>query len=195
MLPKDASDVPEFGGIGQARQWSNEERARAEGALRDSEERLRLVVESAKDYAIFTIDLDGLIQSWNAGAERMFGWTETEALGQHARMIFTPDDRARGAAEEEMEQAALCGRAADERWHVKRNGDRFYASGVLVPLRPDGILTGFAKIARDLTERKQLEDALRRAQDELEQRVRERTAELARTNSDLAAEVQERRAA
>ena len=90
-------DVPEFRGIGQARIWSNSERARAEGALRDSEERLRLVVESAKDYAIFTIGLDGLIQSWNAGAERMFGWTETEALGQHARMIFTPDDRARGA--------------------------------------------------------------------------------------------------
>ena len=182
-------------GIGQARIWSNSERARAEGALRDSEERLRLVVESAKDYAIFTIGLDGLIQSWNAGAERMFGWTETEALGQHARMIFTPDDRARGAAEEEMRQAAQCGRAADERWHVRRNGDRFYASGVLVPLRPDGILTGYAKIARDLTERKQLEDALLRAQDELEQRVRDRTSELARTNSELAAEVQERRAA
>jgi PAS domain S-box-containing protein len=195
MLPKDASDVPEPRGIGQARQWSNEERARAEGALRDSEERLRLVIESAKDYAIFTIDVDGLIQSWNSGAERMFGWTETEALGQHARMIFTPDDRARGAAEEEMKQAAQCGRAADERWHVRRNGDRFYASGVLVPLRPDGILTGYAKIARDLTERKQLEEALLRAQDELEQRVRDRTAELASTNRELAAEVQERRAA
>jgi PAS domain S-box-containing protein len=195
MLPKDPLDVSECRGIGQARQWSNEERARAEGALRESEERLRLVVESAKDYAIFTIDVDGLIQSWNTGAERMFGWTETEALGQHARVIFTPDDRARGAAEEEMKQAAQCGRAADERWHVRRNGDRFYASGVLVPLRPDGVLTGYAKIARDLTERKQLEDALLRAQDELEQRVRDRTAELARTNSDLAAEVQERRAA
>jgi PAS domain S-box-containing protein len=169
--------------------------ARAEGALRDSEERLRLVVESAKDYAIFTMGLDGLIQSWNTGAERVFGWTETEAVGQHARMIFTPDDRARGAAEAEMKQAAQCGRAADERWHVRRNGDRFYASGVLVSLRPDGILTGYAKIARDLTERKQLEEALLRAQDELEQRVRDRTAELARTNSELAAEVQERRAA
>jgi PAS domain S-box-containing protein len=188
-------DVPEFPGIGQGHGWSNSERARAEGALRDSEERLRLVVESAKDYAIFTISLDGLIQSWNVGAERMFGWLETEALGQHARMIFTPDDRARGAAEEEMRQAAECGRAADERWHLKRNGDRFYASGVLVPLRPDGILTGYAKIARDLTERKQLEDALLRAQEDLEWRVRDRTAELARTNRELAAEVQERRAA
>ena len=94
-----------------------------------------------------------------------------------------------------MRQAAQFGRAADERWHVRRNGGRFYASGVLVPLRPDGILTGYAKIARDLTERKQLEDALLRAQDELEQRVRDRTSELARTNSELAAEVQERRAA
>jgi PAS domain S-box-containing protein len=169
--------------------------ARAEGALRDSEERLRLVVESAKDFAIFTMGLDGLIESWNVGAERMFGWTQAEALGQHARMIFTPDDRKKGAAEAEMRQAAQCGRAEDERWHLKRNGDRFYASGVLVPLRPDGILTGYAKIARDLTERKQLEDALLRAQDELEERVGDRTAELARANSELAAEVQDRRAA
>jgi PAS domain S-box-containing protein len=195
MPPKDPSDLPELRGIGEARIWSHDERVRAEGALRDSEERLRLVVESAKDFAIFTMDLDGLIQSWNVGAERLFGWTETEALGQHARLIFTPDDRARGAAEAEMRQAAQCGRAEDERWHLRRNGDRFYASGVLVPLRPDGILTGYAKIARDLTERKQLEDALLRAQDELEQRVRERTAELARTNTELAAEVEERRAA
>jgi PAS domain S-box-containing protein len=195
MHPKDPSDAPEFRGIGQARGWSNDERARAEGALRDSEAWLRLVVESTKDFAIFTTGLDGLIQSWNVGAERLFGWTEAEALGQHARMIFTPDDRARGAAEEEMRQAAQCGRAEDERWHLRRNGDRFYASGVLVPLRPDGILTGYAKIARDLTERKQLEDALLRAQDELEQRVRDRTAELARTNTELAAEVEERRAA
>jgi PAS domain S-box-containing protein len=182
-------------GIGQEHTSPDTERARAEEALRESEERLRLVVESAKDYAIFTIGVDGLIESWNAGAERVFGWTEVEALGQHARLIFTPDDRARGAAEEEMRQAAQFGRAADERWHLRRDGGRFYASGVLVPLRPDGILTGYAKIARDLTERKQLEDALLRAQEELEQRVRDRTSELARTNSELAAEVQERRAA
>jgi PAS domain S-box-containing protein len=188
-------DNAEFHDSGHVRMWSNSERARAEGALRDSEERLRLVVESAKDFAIFTIDLDGLIESWNTGAERMFGWTESEAVGQHARLIFTPEDRARGAAEEEMRQAAQYGRAADERWHLRRDGGRFYASGVLVPLRPDGTLTGYAKIARDLTERKQLEDALLRAQDELEQRVRDRTAELAKTNHELAAEVQERRAA
>ena len=163
------------GGNEHASIWSKSERARAEGALRDSEERLKLVVDSAKDYAIFAIGVDGLIQSWNAGAERVFGWTETEAVGVHARMIFTPEDRARGAAEEEMRQAEQCGRAEDERWHLRRDGGRFYASGVLVPLKRGGLLTGYAKIARDLTERKQLEDALLRAQDELEQRVRDRT--------------------
>lgn len=171
------------------------ERAQAPQAVRDDDESLRLVVESAKDYAIFTMAVDGRIQSWNTGAERMFGWTEAEALGQHARMIFTPEDRAVRAAEQEMRQAEQFGRAEDERWHLRRDGRRFYASGVLVPLQRDGMLTGYAKIARDLTERKQFEEALQRAHDDLEDRVRERTSELARMNSELAAEVQERRAA
>jgi PAS domain S-box-containing protein len=174
---------------------SPRERAQEEQPFRDSEERLRLVVECAKDYAIFTVTLDGLIESWNIGSERMFGWTEAEALGQHARLIFTPEDRAAGAAEEEMRQAKQTGRAEDERWHLRRDGRRFYSSGVLAALRRDGRLTGYAKIARDLTERKRFEDALQRAHDDLERRVFERTSELARMNSELAAEVQERRAA
>jgi two-component system, chemotaxis family, CheB/CheR fusion protein len=171
-------------------------RLRAEERLRASEERLRLVVESVEDYAIFTTDAGGLIETWNAGARRMFGYTDTEAAGRHAEIIFTPEDRELGAPEDEMRRARDEGRAADERWHVSKQGAVFYVSGVLVPLRDgDGQLTGYAKIARDLTERKELEDALRRAHDEMEARVEKRTAELQELAGRLLDEVKERAAA
>ena len=172
------------------------ERRRTEEALRESEERLRLVVESVEDYAIFTTDTEGRIQSWNQGAERAFGYTAEEAIGIHARFTFTPEDRERGVPEEEMRRARREGRAEDERWHVSKRGVRFYVSGVNTALRDgEGRLVGYVKIARDLTPRKELEDALRRAHDELEERVRERTLELAEANVSLAEEVRERRAA
>jgi PAS domain S-box-containing protein len=169
------------------------ERRRAAEDARVVEERLRLVVESVEDYAIFTTDAGGLIQSWNPGAQRTFGYTEREAVGRPIEIIFTPEDREQGAAEEEMRQARETGRAADERWHVGKHGARFYVSGVLAPLRDgEGRLTGYAKIARDLTERKELEDALLRAHDELEGRVRERTTELQEMTGELLEEVKER---
>ncbi|HEX8283482.1 MAG TPA: PAS domain S-box protein [Pyrinomonadaceae bacterium] len=170
-------------------------RRRAEESLRESEERLRLTMESVTDYAILTTDTEGHIKSWNVGAERTFGYTEEEITGRHHEILFTPGDRERGVPAEEMRRAREAGRAEDERWHVSRRGVRFYVSGVMSPLRANGVLTGYAKVARDLTERKELEDALRRAHDELEGRVRERTLELAGANASLRAEVRERRAA
>jgi two-component system, chemotaxis family, CheB/CheR fusion protein len=172
------------------------ERKQTEEALRASEERLRLVIESVEDYAIFTTDMGGRIETWNAGARGTFGYAEDEAVGQDTDIIFTPEDRERGAPEEERRRAREEGRAADERWHMSKQGARFYVSGVLVPLRgADGELTGYAKIARDLTERKKLEDALRSAHDDMEERVRERTAELRELTGKLRAEVNERTAA
>jgi PAS domain S-box-containing protein len=165
---------------------------RAAEALRDSEERLRLTTESVTDYAIFTTDTAGSITSWNVGAERIFGFTEKEAIGQHAAIIFTPEDRAKGVPEKEMKTARETGRASDERWHVRKDGSRFYVSGVQAPLRDDDRLTGYVKIARDMTEQQRAEEALRRAHDELEARVRERTFELAQANETLRGEISER---
>lgn len=136
------------------RTWAAIERARAEEALRESEERLRLLIESASDYAIFTLSPDGRINSWNAGAEKIFGWTESEVLGESADIIFTPEDRQSGAPEMEMKAALRAGSTPDERFHLRRDGSRFYVSGVLASLTDEkGNARGFVKIARDMTER------------------------------------------
>jgi len=139
------------------------ERKRMENVLRESEERLRLLVESTKDYAIFTLDLERRVSSWNSGAEATFGYTEAEILGQPGDILFTPEDRRHNAPEAEVQTALAEGRASDERWHIRKDGTRFYASGVMTLLR-DGEVKGFVKIARDLTERKQMEEALRESE-------------------------------
>ena len=170
-------------------------RKRAEDALRLGEERLRVMTESITDYAVFTQDAGGVIETWNAGAERIFGYTEEEVVGRDVGILFTPEDRERGAHAEEMRRALEDGRAGDERWHVSKRGERFYVSGVLTPLRSGGEPTGYVKVARDLTERRRIEEELRRAHDGLERRVEERTAELQELAGALLTEVKERRAA
>lgn len=127
-------------------------RRKAEEQMRRNEERLRLVAASTKDYAILTMDLDGKITSFNSGAERMFGYTEEEIIGQPDSIIFTPEDRAAGVPAWEKRRAREEGRAEDERWHLRKDGSRFFCSGVTTPLT-DGELLGYAKIGRDLTGR------------------------------------------
>jgi two-component system CheB/CheR fusion protein len=146
--------------------WDITARRRAATKLHESEDRLRLLIESAVDYAIFTTGPDGRITSWNTGAERLLGWTESEALGMPGAKIFTPEDRATGQPEREMRTAVEQGCAADERFHIRKDGSRFWASGSLTALPgADGKVRGFAKIMRDHTERreaqKRIEDALR----------------------------------
>ncbi|HEY9762643.1 MAG TPA: PAS domain S-box protein, partial [Trichocoleus sp.] len=139
--------------------WNRVERSRAEEALRQSESRLRLIIESAKDYAIFTLDLDGTITSWNSGAQRVLGHTEAEAIGCNGDMIFTPEDLARNQAEWEKQTTITQGRAEDERWHVRKDGSRFWASGTMMQLRDEaGNLQGFVKILQDKTAQRQVDE-------------------------------------
>jgi PAS domain S-box-containing protein len=130
--------------------------------LRDSEERYRLLVQSVEDYAIFMVDPGGRVADWNPGAERVFGYPEEEIVGRENNLLFAPEDRRRGVPEQVLKKAAEEGRAEDERWHVRKDGTQFWASGVVTAVRDEeGRLRGFAKVARDVTERKKTEDTLR----------------------------------
>ncbi|MDQ2746278.1 MAG: PAS domain S-box protein [Acidobacteriota bacterium] len=137
------------------------DRKQTEEDLRDSEERLRILVESATDYAIFTLDENGTVDSWNSGAENVFGYPEAEIIGRDVSILFTPEDRAALVHEGEMKTAAEKGRAEDERWHFRKDESRFYASGVMTRLDKDGEPRGFAKIARDMTEKMRADKILR----------------------------------
>jgi PAS domain S-box-containing protein len=125
-----------------------------------SDELLRLIIESAADYAIFSTDQSGIVTSWNVGAERLLGYDTQGIIGRSADLIFTDEDRARGAPEMERRQAAETGRAEDERFQQRQDGSRFWASGLMMPLAMHEL--GFIKILRDRT-----------AQHDAEARIRE----------------------
>jgi PAS domain S-box-containing protein len=137
------------------------DRETSAAAIRESDERLRLLVEGAQEYAFIGVDPDGRITTWSAGAERLFGLTEAEAVGEPIRIIYTPEDQAAGASEHEMAVARERGQALDERWHVRTSGSRFWGSGTMNALRDeDGRLRGYAKVLRDNTRRREDEQAL-----------------------------------
>lgn len=136
------------------------ERKKAEEALRISEERLRVTMESAVDYAIITTNTDGIIEGWNTGAERIFGYKEKEIKSKSADIIFTTEDRENNVPDKEMKTAREKGHAEDERWHRRKDGSRFYASGVMRPIyNPE--LSGYVKVVRDMTEQRMAEEQLR----------------------------------
>ena len=151
--------------------------------LRESEERFRLLIDGVRDYAIFMLDPKGIVASWNAGAERIKGYSAGEIIGQHFSRFYTPEDQARGWPAQELALATTQGTLQDEGWRVRKDGSRLWASVVLTALRDErGQLRGFSKITRDLTLRKQADDEIR----ELSDKVQARAAELEAVNKELA---------
>jgi PAS domain S-box-containing protein len=134
--------------------------------LRRSEERFRLLVDSVRDYAIFMLDTDGKVLTWNAGAERIKGYRADEIIGQHFSRFYPPEALACGLPQYELGVAKDKGSFEDEGWRVRKDGSLFWANVVITAIRgPDGRLLGFAKVTRDLTHRRDHEEALRRSEE------------------------------
>jgi PAS domain S-box-containing protein len=156
------------------------ERKKADAALRESQERYRILVSQVNDYAIFSTDIEGRATSWNKGVSRVLGFEEQEFIGQDvAPRIFTPEDREAGVPEQELKTAREKGSASNDRWMQRKDGTRFFASGITTALKDEsGTVIGFSKVLRDITPRKQAEEHLERA-------VAERTADLRAANEQL----------
>ena len=134
--------------------------------LRQSEERFRMLVNSVRDYAIFMLDPEGYVLTWNAGAERFKGYTADEIIGQHFSRFYPGEAVARGLPAEELEVAARVGSFEDEGWRVRKDGSLFWANVVITSMRgDDGVLVGYAKVTRDLTQRRNQEEMLRQSEE------------------------------
>ncbi|HZH50480.1 MAG TPA: PAS domain S-box protein [Microvirga sp.] len=141
------------------------ERKKLQDALRESERQFRLLVQGVTDYAIYMLDLDGHVTNWNAGAQRIKGYSESEIIGQHFSRFYTEEDRATNLPKRALATAISDGRFEHEGWRVRKDGTRFWASVIIDPIRNEsGHLIGFAKITRDITERKEAQEALAQAQ-------------------------------
>lgn len=137
--------------------------------LRASEERYRLILENALEYAIFTLDTEGRVAGWNSGAERVVGYADHEIIGRPLDILFAPEDRQSGKLKTQLSLAFSNGRTQDERWFVRKDGSLFWASGVMMVLRDeDNHHVGFLKILGDRTSRKRADEALREAKAEAE---------------------------
>jgi PAS domain S-box-containing protein len=156
--------------------------------LRQSADQFHRFVADVKDYAIFLLDPEGRVLTWNAGARMTKGYDAGEIIGQHFSKFYPQESIQKGWPEHELAVAAAEGRFEDEGWRLRKDGSRFWANVVITALRDeDGTLRGFSKVTRDLTERKRGEERLRDANIELERRVEERTAELREKNDALLA--------
>ncbi|MCJ2021776.1 PAS domain S-box protein [Methylobacterium sp. E-065] len=140
----------------------------AREALRQSEERFRLLVQGVTDYAIFMLSTDGMVTNWNAGAARIKGYTEAEIVGQHFSRFYAVEDRVAGVPVRALETVVREGRFETEGWRVRKDGTRFWASVVIDAIRDDtGQLVGFAKVTRDITERRNAQETLEKGRSSL----------------------------
>jgi PAS domain S-box-containing protein len=161
-------------------------RREQEEALRQSEERLRLLVEAVSDYAIFMLDPEGRIASWNPGAQRIKGYSADEIIGRHFRAFYPPEVQESRHPEHELELALRDGRYEEESWRIRKDGTRFWANVVITAVHdPEGRHVGFAKITRDTTERRQILDALASANAQLQQAAEDQAHFLAVTAHEL----------
>ena len=144
------------------------ERHAAQSALLESERRFRLLVEGVTDYAIYMLDPSGVVTNWNAGAQRLKGYSADEIVGHHFSRFYTPQDRATGLPAKVLNTALTTGRFEGEGWRVRKDGSRFWASVVVDAIRdPSGRLIGFAKVTRDISERRVAQEALRESEEQL----------------------------
>ncbi len=172
------------------------DRIQAERTLRESEERFRLLIEGVQEYAIFQLDPEGNIVSWNAGAQRLKGYDSAEIIGYHFSIFYPEEDLMNDKPRDILARAARDGQAQDEGWRVRKDGSRFWANVVVTSLHDShGILLGFAKLTRDTTENRERAEALNKAKELLELRVEQRTAVLTRVNHEMRTEIAERQRA
>ena len=164
------------------------ERKQAEEALQRSEERWRMLVEGVKDYAIYLLDPQGRIATWNSGAERIMGYRAQEVVGEPFSLFFPPADVEAGLPQLALKTAEKDGESQYEGWRVRKDGSRFWVEGTITALRDQrGKLCGFSKVAHDTTQHKEAEEQIRHLNAGLEERVRERTAQLEAANAELGA--------
>jgi len=150
--------------------------------------RARLLIEAINDYAIYMLDARGRVATWNAGAEHIEGYRAEEIIGKHFSTFFTPEDVAREMPRKFLERAEREGKVLNEGWRVRKDGSRFRSQGAITALRDEaGKLRGFSKIAHDVTRQKEADDKIHQLNEELEYRVRERTAQLEAANQELEA--------